>query len=220
MKNNLSKIKFCIFIIILICGLTVLAINAEYLKTLNIQKVCQSIKENKGLASLAYIGVYIIKPFFVFIPTNILAVFSGILFGPVYGFIFTMIGFFISGTIAFFVSRYLGRDFVNGIIGNKLLKLDNNMEKNGFRILFLLRLPPILPYDPLSYACGLTKIRYKDFIIASLIGVLPETMCYSIIGENFLNPWSIEFILPIIILIAGVLLSKKIIGSKNKVKGC
>lgn len=218
MKKNLSKIKFCIFIIILVVGLIVLTINFEYLKTLDMNQVCQSIKDNKVLASLAYIGVYIIKPFFVFIPTNILAVFSGILFGPVYGFIFTMIGFFISGTIAFFVARYLGRDFVNGIIGNKLLKLDDNMEKNGFKILLLLRLPPILPYDPLSYACGLTKIRYKDFIIASLIGVLPETMCYSIIGENFLDPCSPKFIVPIIILIAGVLLSKKIIGSKNKIK--
>ena len=90
-----------------------------------------------------------------------------------------------------------------------------NLKERGFLILLLLRLPPILPYDPLSYACGLTDIKYTSFIAASLIGVVPETLCYSIMGESVLNPLSPSFIVPIIILvistsISGILFKKAI----------
>ena len=79
------------------------------------------------------------------------------------------------------------------------------------KILFLLRLPPILPYDALSYTCGLTKIKYSDFIWASVLGVAPETLCYVILGMNFNNPFSVKFILPLIIIIFGIIFTKKLV---------
>ena len=115
-----------------------------------------------------------------------------------------MTGFFISGTISFYISRYLGRGFVEGIVGDKFIKLDTNLKENGFKIILCLRLPPILPYDPLSYTCGLTNVSYRSFITASLIGVIPETLCYSIIADNFTSPLSPQFIIPVIFLIIAI----------------
>lgn len=215
-KNNKNKIKFCMFVILVSVCIFTLVENWSILSNLDMDKIASFIKERGIFSSVLYLLFFIVKPFFVIIPTNIIAIAGGTMFGPIRGFLLTMAGFFISGTVAFFVARYLGRDFVEGIIGKKFIKLEDNMEKNGFKILFLLRLPPILPYDPLSYACGLTKIKYKDFILASLLGVIPETACYSVLGKSFSNPFSIEFLLPIGILMIGVISSKFLIKSKKQ----
>ncbi|ENZ01877.1 TVP38/TMEM64 family protein [Clostridium thermobutyricum] len=216
-KNKYIKLKFCIFLVLIGLALFVLFENRHAIMNIKIEQVLNFIEKRGTFSSLIYLGIYVIKPFFLIIPTNIIAIAGGMMFGPVKGFILTMIGFFITGTIAFFISRLLGRDFVEGLLGKRMLRLDENLEHNGFKILFLLRLPPILPYDPLSYACGFTKVSYRSFIIASLLGVMPETICYSILGKNFDKPFSPEFIIPIIILILGLLFSKKIMNKRKKI---
>lgn len=216
-KSNLNKIKFGIFISIIFIALIIIILNAHKFEgKLSIHKIVDIMRSRGELSSLIYLAVFAIKPIFVIIPTNIIAVASGIVFGSFKGFILTMIGYFISGTVAFYLSRFLGRDFIEELVGNRFIKLDNNLETSGFKILFLLRLPPILPYDALSYACGLTKISYRDFILASVIGVIPETICYCIIGPNIRTPFSLKFILPIIILLLGLAFAKKIIIKINK----
>ncbi|MGL5417053.1 MAG: TVP38/TMEM64 family protein [Clostridium sp.] len=213
-----TKIKFGIFMVIIGIALIVLFENRHAIMNIKIEEVLTFIEEKGTFAVVIYLAIYVVKPFFLIIPTNIIAIAGGLMFGPVKGFILTMIGFFIAGTIAFFISRVLGREFVEGLLGGKMLKLDENLEGNGFKILFLLRLPPILPYDPLSYACGFTKVSYKHFIIASLLGVMPETLCYSILGKNMDRPFSPEFIIPIVLLVIGLIFSKKIMDKKNKYK--
>ena len=219
-KNAVNIIKFVSFILLIVTGLLILFRNRQLLMNIDIDRVVKFISEKGSLAVLIYMVIYVAKPFLVVIPSNVLAIISGIIFGPIKGFVFTMTGFFISGTIAFYVARLLGKGFVESIIGKRLLKLDNNLEHNGFKILFMLRLPPILPYDPLSYACGFTKIHYTSFIIASLIGVVPETLCYSILGKNYNNVFSFQFIIPVLILVLGVVLSTRImkLGNKSSVK--
>ena len=216
-KENINKIKFTIFIVFIVCILVFVLLNWNTIKHLKIHKLLKYLEGIGPVAMVVYLAMHIMKPFFIVIPSNILALGAGIVFGPIKGFLLTMFGFFLSGTVAFYISRFLGKDFVESIIGGKLMKLDNNMEKNGFKILFLLRLPPVLPYDPLSYACGLTKIKYWDFIIASLIGVVPETICYSIIGREAHNPLSPKFLIPISVLIVAVVGSKFIMDKRHKI---
>ena len=206
-----NVIKFLLFIVLVTVGILILFKNKEVIFNIDIKNVVRYMNERRSMAVLLYLMIYIIKPFLLFIPSNIVAIIGGVLFGPIKGFTLSIIGFFLSGTIAFCISIFLGRDFVESIIGSKLIKLDDNMEENGFKILFMLRLPPILPYDPLSYACGFTRIKYRDFILASLLGVVPETLCYSILGENFDDLFSIQCLIPIIILFLGVLFSGRII---------
>lgn len=208
MKHNTNKIKFAIFVTMILTSVIFLACNWELIIKLDIDYVIGLIENRGGFVELIYLLIYAIKPFFLVIPANVVAIVGGTLFGPVQGFILSMIGFWISGTIAFYLSRFLGRGFVESIVGNKFIKLEDNMKTRGFKILFLLRLPPILPYDPLSYACGLTNISYKDFILASLLGVVPETICYSVIGRSFTSPFTPEFMIPIGFLIVATLSAK------------
>lgn len=215
-NKNVDKIKFAVFIVFVIMALVIVMINFHTIRGLRIEKIVHFVKEKGHYAFAVYLLIFAIKPFFVIAPSNLISVAGGLLFGPVEGFILSMIGFFISGTVAFYLSQFLGKDFVQSIVGDRLVKLDDNLNKNGFKILFLLRLPPILPYDPLSYACGFTNIKYSTFILASVIGVIPETLCFSILGPSFRHPFSLKFMIPLVILIFTTLFSKKIMNMRKK----
>lgn len=193
-------------------------INKDYIRSIHFHDVAIYIRNQGAMAVLIYLVIYALKPILLVIPTNVIAILGGTIFGPVKGTILTSLGFAISGTIAFFLSRFLGKDFVQGLLGKKMLKAEDNIEKNGFRIITVLRMIPVMPYDPFSYACGFTKINYRTFILASVLGVLPETICYSVLGKNFTNPFSIQFLLPIGILLFGVIASKPIMNYFNKKK--
>lgn len=211
-KDKINKFKFYMFIAIIFIALTILILNVKHFNgKLSIPIIANRIRENGTFASIIYLIIFAIKPIFVIIPSNIIAIAAGNVFGTLWGFILTMIGYYISGTVAFFLSRFLGRSFIEDLVGNRFIKLDQNLEKNGFKILFLLRLLPILPYDALSYTCGLTKVKYRDFILASVLGVAPETLCYIILGMNFKHPFSIRFMLPLIIIVLGLVFAKKLI---------
>lgn len=215
-KKNLNKVKFAIFILVIVAAISVAIVNWHEIKNINMDRVLTFIEEEGAFSIVIYLLIFVIKPFLIIIPTNLIAIMGGTLFGPIKGFLLTMVGFFITGTIAFYISRLLGRDFVEGLLGKKFIKLDKNMEEKGFKILFFLRLPPVIPFDPLSYACGLTKIKYRDFILASLFGVVPETICYSIMGKNFHNPLSPQFIIPIALVTLAALFSAKFLKFEKK----
>jgi Uncharacterized conserved protein len=151
----------------------------------------------------------------VFIPSWALSMTGGIIFGSIKGFALSMFGFFLSGSLAFFLSRILGKSFVDNILQGKILKIDDSIEKNGLKIMFLLRLPPILPFDIVSYAAGLTKVKYKDFIIGSLLGVIPETIGYCFMGNGFRKASLRSIIIPIIITIIITAITLYISKKKN-----
>lgn len=171
------------------------------------------IRSQGKYAYIVFMVIFALKPLVLIIPSNLLSISSGIVFGPFLGTILTSMGFFVSGSLAFFIARILGQDAVNKILRGKALNLNNRLEQDGFKVLVLLRLIPILPYDPVSYAAGLSKVKYRDFIISSVIGVLPEVICYSIIGENAMNPLSPKFFIPLsvivlITIISGIIVKK------------
>ncbi|PRR79346.1 TVP38/TMEM64 family inner membrane protein YdjZ [Clostridium liquoris] len=178
-----------------------------HIRSLNIATLVNYLRNYGQYAAICFLIICGLKPLMLFLPAAMFSVVGGILFGPFKGFILNMTGFFLSGTLAFYLSRFLEKSTIDKILKGRAININANLEKNGFKILFLLRLPPILPYDPLSYTCGLTKIKYRDFIVASLLGVIPETLCYSFMGQNILNPFSPRFIIPLSIVIIATVTS-------------
>ena len=216
--KSINILKFFIFLIIIGIGIFILIKNRSFLMNLKISEIIDFAESanTKFYVILIVLTIFIIKPIFIIIPSSIIAISNGLIFGPIQGFIITMIGNFISATIGFYIARILGKDFVEGILGKKLIKFENNIEKKEFLIMMSLRMIPIIPLDPVSYAWGFSKVSYKKFILATLIGVSPEVICYSILGKNFDKPFSPQFIIPVVILIIGLLFSRKII---KKIQG-
>ncbi|KAJ53445.1 putative membrane protein YdjX (TVP38/TMEM64 family) [Clostridium tetanomorphum] len=212
-KKSIFKLFTVILLAFLVIGI-LMKFNIN-IRKLNINTLVHYIRNYGKFAGISFLIICGLKPIMLFMPAAMFSIVGGILFGPFKGFTLNMIGFFLSGTLAFYLSRFLGKSAIDKILKGRALKLNSNLEKNGFKILFLLRLPPVLPYDPLSYTCGLTKMTYRDFILASLLGVIPETLCYSVMGQNILNPCSVKFIIPLIIIIFATAASTYVFKKAN-----
>lgn len=167
-------------------------------------------------AAVCFVILYALKPIVFVIPASLLSILAGNIFGPIEGLILSLIGCFFSGTLAFYLSKFLGKPFVDKILRGKALELNNDFEEQGFQIMLIMRLTIIFPYDALSYAAGMTKMRYKDFIFATLLGILPEMVCYSFMGGNIKNPFSVKFFLPIVSAVVIAIIAYSFYKAINK----
>lgn len=139
-------------------------------------------------APIAFIAGYI---FFtvMLIPGSILTMAGGALFGLAEGTLYAAFGAVIGATSAFLISRHLARGkFEEKLAGNETLAMkfaaiDQAIAAQGGKIVLLLRLSPVFPFTYLNYALGLTRVRLRDFVWAS-VGMLPGTFLYVYYGQT------------------------------------
>ena len=128
------------------------------------------------LSPIIFILVYIISTALMF-PGTILSFVGATLFGTFKGFIFNLIGATIGASLSFLIARLLGKDFVESLFKN--MKFYSSFENNGFNTILILRLIPIVPFNALDFASGVTKIKFKDYFFATLVGIIPGTFVYT-----------------------------------------
>ena len=136
-----------------------------------------------ALAPLAFIAIYVIACV-LFIPGSILTIGAGVIFGVVKGSIYVSIAATLGATAAFIVGRYFARDWIaRKLEGNSRFNaIDEAVGREGWKIVALTRLSPVFPFNLLNYAFGLTKVRLRDYVIASWAGMIPGTVLYVYIG--------------------------------------
>ena len=87
---------------------------------------------------------------------------------------------------AFLTSRYVARPFIkerlHKYFGKKYDAIDRAVGKQGFKIILLLRLSPIIPFGINNYICGCTQMRFWDFVLGTWLGILPGTTAYCNLG--------------------------------------
>jgi len=99
--------------------------------------------------------------------------------------IFGGIGTFIGAIIAFWIARKGGRPIVTKLIGNEWVEnLDEWVNEHGKMGIFVTRLIPIIPFDLISYITGVTSLSFKDYFIATLLGVFPRMLILALIGST------------------------------------
>ena len=132
---------------------------------------------------LAFIAVYVVAVVFL-MPAFLLTIASGAIFGVARGSFYVMAGAMLGGLAAFLISRYLIRDFVARHIAEKpkLAAIDHAVGEDGRRLVFFLRLSPIVPYVLSNYALGATRVHLVDYLIGTL-GLAPIVISYSAFGK-------------------------------------
>jgi uncharacterized membrane protein YdjX (TVP38/TMEM64 family) len=121
----------------------------------------------------------------LFLPGFILTLAAGVLFGVIWGSVAVSVGSITGATVAFLIGRYLARDWVaKKIEGNeKFEAVDQAVASEGWKIVGLVRLSPVFPFNLLNYALGITKVSLKEYFFASWIGMLPATVMYVYVGS-------------------------------------
>ncbi|KAG2714062.1 hypothetical protein I3760_03G008500 [Carya illinoinensis] len=114
------------------------------------------------------------------IPAIPLTMSAGLLFGSVIGTIIVSISGTVAASVAFLIARYFARERILKLVeGNKkFLAIDKAIGENGFRIVTLLRLSPLLPFSLGNYLYGLTSVKFVPYVLGSWLGMLPGTWAY------------------------------------------
>ncbi len=132
---------------------------------------------------LIFILVYAVATVFL-APGAILTIGAGFAFGLWKGFLAVSAGATIGASLAFLVARFIARDKVEAIAkrNDKFRKIDNAIGRQGAKLIFLLRLSPVIPFNLSNYFYGLTGVKFWPYVLASWVGMMPGTFLYVYIG--------------------------------------
>jgi uncharacterized membrane protein YdjX (TVP38/TMEM64 family) len=134
-------------------------------------------------APFAFILIYATAEVFM-VPGSLLTLTAGALFGVLGGTVVAMIGATLGASLAFLLARYAIRRRVEHWVhaSPKLASLDSAVAAEGRKIVFLVRLTPLIPFNALNYALGVTQVRFVDYLIGS-IGMIPGALLYAYYGH-------------------------------------
>ena len=139
-------------------------------------------------APLVYICIYAVG-ICLFIPGTLLTGMGAAIFGPYWGFLWVWIGAMIGSAGAFLIGRTLGREFAASLIGDRLKRYDEAIERNGFATVLYLRLV-YFPFTPMNFGMGLTRVRFVDYMTGTGLGIIVGTFIFTFFIGTLKNVWS------------------------------
>ncbi|HJW37811.1 MAG TPA: TVP38/TMEM64 family protein [Candidatus Udaeobacter sp.] len=132
---------------------------------------------------LVFIVVYALATVLM-APGSILTIGAGFMFGLWKGFLAVSAGATLGASLAFLVARFIARDKIDVIAkrNEKFRKIDSAIGQQGAKLVFLLRLSPVIPFNLSNYFYGLTGVKFWPYVLASWSGMIPGTFLYVYIG--------------------------------------
>jgi uncharacterized membrane protein YdjX (TVP38/TMEM64 family) len=124
----------------------------------------------------------------LFVPGTLLTALGAALFGPYWGFVCVWIGAMAGATAAFWIGRTLGREFAASLIGERLKRYDEAIERNGFATVLYLRLV-YFPFTAMNFGMGLTKVRFWDYFWGTGLGILVGTFILTFFIGTIKEVW-------------------------------
>jgi uncharacterized membrane protein YdjX (TVP38/TMEM64 family) len=132
-------------------------------------------------APLLFVPIYALATV-LFVPGSIMTVTGGVLFGPLWGTLCNLAGATLGATLAFLIARYVSSDWVERRAGERLARLIQGVEAEGWRFVAFVRLVPLFPFNLVNYAFGLTRVRLGQFVVTSFVCIIPGTFAYTYLG--------------------------------------
>lgn len=131
-----------------------------------------------------YAGAYITATLLL-LPGLLLTAGAGLAYGPIFGTLLVSPVSVIAATLAFWLGRTVARERVarRMVRDPRLIAIDAAIGRHGFKIVALLRLSPVIPFNLLNYALALTSVGLRDYVLASFVGMLPGTILYVYLGS-------------------------------------
>lgn len=135
------------------------------------------------LTVVAFLTLSILRPFF-FLPATPFTLASGFLFGFWQGILWSLVGTTLSAILAFYLARYLLHDYIMRRFSGRIRGIDRAIESRGWRFILFLRLIPVLPFDVVSYVAGISSIRFREYMIGTVLGELPAAFVLVMLGSS------------------------------------
>ena len=190
-KKNLSKIILIAAILVLVLLYFIVpSFNATMknfvteLGSLNLDAVVELIRGYGVYAAIISFILMILQSVLAPIPALLITLANAAVFGWWKGALLSFWSAMAGAALCFYIARTLGRDDVGKVVTNTgLAKVDEFFERYGKNSILICRLLPFVSFDIVSYAAGLTPIKFWDFFLATGLGQLPATIVYSYLGN-------------------------------------
>ncbi|MCA0985087.1 VTT domain-containing protein [Halobacillus yeomjeoni] len=132
---------------------------------------------------IIFMGIYAIGPIVVF-PTSVLSLAAAFAYGIWPGMLYIVIGATGAGITGYIMGRFFGDSVLKFHESKWAQKIYPKMKEQSFLYVFILRLIPIVGFDILSYLAGITRAKFGAFVLATVLGMLPGTFVYSLVGSS------------------------------------
>jgi len=125
----------------------------------------------------------------LFVPGTLLTGVGAAIFGAYWGFVVVWTGAMLGASAAFFIGRTLGREFAASLIGDRLKKYDDAIERNGFATVLYLRLV-YFPFTAMNFGMGLTRVRFWDYFTGTGLGIIVGTFIFTFFIGTLKEVWA------------------------------
>jgi uncharacterized membrane protein YdjX (TVP38/TMEM64 family) len=161
------------------------------------QQIQIALQQVGGWAPLLYILLYTAATLLI-LPSTALNLTGGALFGIWWGTLWTTIAAVTAAIAAFAFTRTVGRDLMVDRFVGRWQAMDAEIQQGGLFYMFAIRLLPIIPYGLVNFAAGLTSIRFRDYLIGTVLGTLPGVLPFVMIGSSGLEALQTGNLLPLL----------------------
>ncbi len=156
----------------------------EWSRGLSLEHFVETIRSWGMWGALGSIGLMVLHSFVPF-PAEILACANGMIYGPVWGTVITWTGAMLGASLAFGLARKLGRPFVERMVARRDLRsLDDWAADNGWQVVLVARFVPVIAFNLINYAAGLTRVSWWTFAWTTGLGILPLTAIFVLMGDH------------------------------------
>jgi uncharacterized membrane protein YdjX (TVP38/TMEM64 family) len=149
---------------------------AQYVTPANIRRLRE---ESGAWAPITFVLLYSVGTVIAF-PGSLLSLAGGLLFGTLIGGTLIVVAATCGATVAFLLARYAGRDAIQKFIsGSQLEKFDRLISGSGLSAVLFTRLVPLFPFNFINFAWGLTRVRLRDYLVGTVVGIIPGAFVYA-----------------------------------------
>jgi len=202
--RNMAAIKTLALIVALAAVFTLVKFTSlgEVLTQSNLQNQIGALG---ALAPIGFVAVYAVATAFG-VPATIFTVTGGALFGWMAGALLSALGATFGASGSFIMSRALAHDFMMEKFGRTpwFKKLDEGICNGGLFFIMFVRIVPIFPFSGTNFSAGLTKIKFRDYFLGTLLGVMPASFIFTYAADSFIKAAAGEFDPAIIISLSAM----------------
>jgi uncharacterized membrane protein YdjX (TVP38/TMEM64 family) len=187
-KNRRGAVlKALVFVVFILAAIYVFRFTP--VKNFLTRTALSNFLESTGMwAPVLFILVYALGVC-LFVPGTLLTALGAAIFGPYWGFLYVWIGAMIGASASFWIGRTLGREFAASLIGDRLKKYDDAIERNGFATVLYLRLI-YFPFTVMDFGMGITKVRFWDYFAGTGLGILVGTFIFTFFIGTLKEVWA------------------------------
>jgi phospholipase D1/2 len=132
------------------------------------------------------IGVYAVGGLVV-APITGLIIATAMAFGPLLGFAYSLLGCLVSAAITYGIGSRLGRETMRRFAGRHVSHLSHRLARHGLTAILIVRILPVAPFTIVNIMAGASEVRFRDFILATFLGMLPGLLVMTFFGDRLQN---------------------------------